>query len=246
MQTLGYKCGKVLFQSNSANDCAIFRHKSFSLVMQPLFEIWYLNRDATYSNFWLCFCVQVSVVLDTQVFLPAPFSWNRTTNWQHKTSYGTGGIKATPVLICSWAHSELLLIVLRVTWTSSLIWVQSVPGFPGSLALGCLSNTASLCWTAAHWTSQGPHVHKGMFGWIRYIATHTPLVCLFDSTNVIWHLNWVREVPVSRWTGIRPGNSSIILVLRRPLRLLETENVHGGGAFQQFLQTKASHFISFL
>lgn len=148
------------------------------------------------------------------MFLPAPFSWNRTAKLTkkrercHKTSYSTGGIKATPVLIRSWAHSELLLIVLRVTWTSSLIWVQSVPGFPGSLALGCLSNTASLCWTAAHWTSQGPHVHKGMFGWIRYIATHTPLVCLFDSTNVIWHLNWVREVPVVRWAQPVNGDPS--------------------------------------
>lgn len=85
----------------------------------------------------------------------------------------------------SCVHSELLpssfclyvclsvrpSVWLPMMWTT---WVQSVPGFPGSsLALGCLSNTGSLCWAAAHWTSQGPHIHKGMFGWIRYTATHT-------------------------------------------------------------------------
>lgn len=95
-------------------------------------------------------------------------------------------------------------VCLHMMWTSR---VQSVPGFPGSsLALGCLSNTGSLCWASAHWTSQGPHIHKGMFGWIRYTATHTPLLCLFDSTNVIWHLNWVREVPV--WAQTVDGDSS--------------------------------------
>lgn len=26
---------------------------------------------------------------------------------------------------------------------------------------------------ATHWTLWGPHVHKGMFGWIHYTATHT-------------------------------------------------------------------------
>lgn len=36
--------------------------------------------------------------------------------------------------------------------------------------------------------------------------THTPLLCLFDSTNVIWHLNWVREVPV--WAQTVDGDSS--------------------------------------
>lgn len=64
-------------------------------------------------------------------------------------------------------------VCLSLSWTSSLIWVQSVPGFSGSLALSCLSNTGSLCLTATHWTLQGPHIHKGMFGWIHYTATHT-------------------------------------------------------------------------
>lgn len=196
----------------------------------------------------------MSVLLDTQVFLPAPFFWNRTANWQkkkremaqNKLQHWWNQSNTSTHLLTT--HSKLLLIVLCVTWTSSLIWVQSVPGFPGSLAQGCLSNTASLCWTAAHWTSQGPHVHKGMFGWIRYIATHTPLVCLFDSTNVIWHLNWVREVPVVHWAQPVDGDPSRELFdYSGPEEAAETvRNSKPKWWFQQFLQTKASYFISFL
>lgn len=37
---------------------------------------------------------------------------------------------------------------------------------------------------------------------------HTPLFCLFDSTKVIWHLNWVREVPVVLCAQTVDGDSS--------------------------------------
>lgn len=219
--------------------------------MQPLFDIsiW-TPHIATHDCIFMFKC-QFCLTLKCFYLLPfaetEPQTDKKRERW-HKTSYSTGGIKATPVLICSQAHSKLLLIVLCVTWTSSLIWVQSVPGFPGSLAQGCLSNTASLCWTAAHWTSQGPHVHKGMFGWIRYIATHTPLVCLFDSTNVIWHLNWVREVPVVHWAQPADGDPSRELFdYSGPEEAAETVgNSKRKWWFQQFLQTKASYFISFL
>lgn len=91
------------------------------------------------------------------------------------TSYLMCPFSTSPQLFLSvWVSVCLSVdpsICLHIMWTS---WVQSVPGFLGSsLALGCLSNTGSLCWAAAHWTSQGPHIHKGMFGWIRYTATHT-------------------------------------------------------------------------
>ena len=98
--------------------------------------------------------------------------------------YWYRGRKYCDITLCIMVWSKIIMHAilgpycparLSASWTSTLIWVQSVQGLPGSLALCCLSNTGSLCFTAAQWTLQGPHRHKGMFGWIRYTATH----CLF-------------------------------------------------------------------
>lgn len=180
----------------------------------------------------------MSVMLDTQVSLPAPYSCET----EHKTSYQSN--TSTYLLMSSFRTSPQRLVCDVHPVSSG----SSVPGFPGSLALGCLSNTASLCWTAAHWTSQGPHVHKGMFGWIRYIATHTPLVCLFDSTNVIWHLNWVREVPVVRWAQTVDGDPSReLLHYSGPEEAAETvRNSKSTWRWGVPTVSSASYFISFL
>lgn len=118
----------------------------------------------------------------------------------------------------SCVHSQLLpssscLSVCLSVRSSVCIWC----GHPGSRV-----SQASLA-AAWHWAAcqtQVPFVeqqHTGPRRGLTYTKEcldgsvtqpHTPLLCLFDSTNVIWHLNWVREVPVVLWAQTVDGDSS--------------------------------------
>lgn len=124
--------------------------------------------------------------------------WQGITDWQRKKKKNTSqdqNEKANE-------YSELVIYVCDVSasWTSSLRWVQSVPGFSGSLGSGLASGPlvkhrfSLLCQPHTEPRRGLTYTKECLDGSVT--PPHTLLVCLFDSATVIWHLNWVREVLV--------------------------------------------------
>lgn len=74
-------------------------------------------------------------------------------------------VSACMSVLCLWAgHPPSGGFI--VSWTS-----PSASGWAWHWA-ACQTQVLFVV-SAVHWTLQGPHIHKGMFGWIRYTATHT-------------------------------------------------------------------------
>lgn len=133
----------------------------------------FIYSPGVYSYNIVAVLISRSEILWYLIPLPGPSFYDNNLREKH-----------CDIALCIMVWSKIIMhailgpycpALLSASWTPTLIWVQSVQGLPGSLALCCLSNTGSLCFMAAQWTLQGPHRHKGMFGWIRYTATH----CLF-------------------------------------------------------------------
>lgn len=207
--------------------------------------------------------------------ISAQFSGEKISKIQ-KLNWELHGIEYTQALNCllqhlcslptSCVHSQLLPSSSCLSGCLSVCqWIHPsvciLCGHPGSRV-----SQASLA-AAWHWAACQTQVlfveqrHIGPRRGLTYTKEcldgsvtqpHTPLLCLFDSTNVIWHLNWVREVPVVLWAQTEDGDSSTELFhYSCPAQATETirNNMylcHGDRVFGVKAPTKTSYFLSLL
>lgn len=208
--------------------------------------------------------------------ISAQFSGEKITKKVEKLNWELHGIEfeftstelsfATPLLtsylMCPFSTSPQLFLS---------VWVSVCPLIRPSVCILCghpgsRVSQASLA-AAWHWAAcqtQVPFVEQQHTGPRRGLAytkecldgsvtqSHTPLLCLFDSTNVIWHLNWVREVPVVLWAQTEDGDSSREL-FHYSGAVQATETIrnnmylcHGDRVFGVKAPTEASYFLSLL